>query len=51
VAALVGLTVPYVKSSFFPSKKVDEFGNVTMLAANPSADFGPGYYNDVNLRF
>jgi len=22
-----------------------------MLAENPSADFGPGYYSDINLRF
>ena len=22
-----------------------------MLASNPSADFGPGYYSDINLRF
>ena len=51
IAALVGLTVPYVKSSFFPKKTVDEFGNVTMLAENPAADFGPGYYSDINLRF
>ena len=22
-----------------------------MLLSNPSADFGPGYYSDINLRF
>lgn len=48
--ALVGLTAPYVASNFF-GKDLNVFGSLTMLAENPTADFGPGYYSDINLRF
>ena len=48
VAALLGVTLPYVKNQFFGKGLL---GTPVMLADNPSADFGPGYYSDVNFKF
>lgn len=48
VAALLGVTLPYVKNQFFGKGFL---GTPVMLAENPSADFGPGYYSDVNFKF